>query len=129
MTDAPSPPGRPPLLVRHEGEVPRERSTCGWRDRLISREDPWGNPYIITFDINYDEKTRDSFYRLARISQSAGAAGLNGLANSTPANPNGDFFDCGNKVMVWSAGPDKLIDPNGKANVGVNKDNVLSWKP
>lgn len=26
-------------LVRHEGEVPRERSTCGWRDRLISRED------------------------------------------------------------------------------------------
>ena len=26
-------------LVRHEDEVPRERSTCGWRDRLISRED------------------------------------------------------------------------------------------
>ncbi len=26
-------------LVRHEGEVPREQSTCGWRDRLISRED------------------------------------------------------------------------------------------
>jgi quercetin dioxygenase-like cupin family protein len=28
-----------PVLVRHEGEAPRERSTCGWRDRLISRED------------------------------------------------------------------------------------------
>jgi len=28
-----------PLLVRHEGEAPRERSTCGWRHRLISRED------------------------------------------------------------------------------------------
>ena len=27
------------LLVRHEGEAPRERSTCGWRDRLLSRED------------------------------------------------------------------------------------------
>jgi quercetin dioxygenase-like cupin family protein len=26
-------------LVRHEGEAPRERSTCGWRDRLISQED------------------------------------------------------------------------------------------
>lgn len=26
-------------VVRHEGEAPRERSTCGWRDRLISRED------------------------------------------------------------------------------------------
>lgn len=26
-------------LVRHPGQVPRERSSCGWRDRLISRED------------------------------------------------------------------------------------------
>ena len=26
-------------LIRHEGQAPRERSTCGWRDRLISRED------------------------------------------------------------------------------------------
>ena len=26
-------------LVRHEGDAPRDRSTCGWRDRLISRED------------------------------------------------------------------------------------------
>lgn len=31
--------GKMSVLVRHEGEVPRERSTCGWRDRLISRED------------------------------------------------------------------------------------------
>lgn len=28
-----------PVLVRHEGNTPRERSTCGWRDRLISVED------------------------------------------------------------------------------------------
>jgi quercetin dioxygenase-like cupin family protein len=27
------------LLIRHEDEAPRERSTCGWRYRLISRED------------------------------------------------------------------------------------------
>ena len=27
------------VLVRHEGEAPRERSTCGFRDRLISQED------------------------------------------------------------------------------------------
>lgn len=26
-------------LVRHEADVPRERSTCGWRYRLISRQD------------------------------------------------------------------------------------------
>lgn len=28
-----------PVLIRHEGEVPAERSTCGMRYRLISRED------------------------------------------------------------------------------------------
>jgi mannose-6-phosphate isomerase-like protein (cupin superfamily) len=27
------------VLVRHEAEAPRERSTCGWRYRLLSRED------------------------------------------------------------------------------------------
>ena len=30
--------------------------------------------------------------------------------------------------MIWSAGPDKMIDPNSKANLGANKDNILSWK-
>jgi mannose-6-phosphate isomerase-like protein (cupin superfamily) len=28
-----------PVLIRHEGEAPRERSTCGWRHLLISRQD------------------------------------------------------------------------------------------
>ncbi len=28
-----------PVLVRHEDEAPRERSTCGWRHLLISRQD------------------------------------------------------------------------------------------
>ena len=29
----------PAVLIRHENEVPTERSTCGMRHRLISRED------------------------------------------------------------------------------------------
>jgi mannose-6-phosphate isomerase-like protein (cupin superfamily) len=33
----------PATLVRHEGETPRERSTCGWRDLLISRQDKTQN--------------------------------------------------------------------------------------
>lgn len=28
-----------PVLVRHEGDAPSERSTCGWRHLLISRQD------------------------------------------------------------------------------------------
>jgi len=31
-------------------------------------------------------------------------------------------------VMVWSAGPDKMIDPTKGATVGANRDNILSWK-
>jgi hypothetical protein len=30
--------------------------------------------------------------------------------------------------MIWSAGPDKMVDATKRANEGVNKDNVLSWK-
>ncbi|MBI2946438.1 MAG: cupin domain-containing protein [Verrucomicrobia bacterium] len=29
----------PAVLVRHEGESPKERSACGWRHLLISRQD------------------------------------------------------------------------------------------
>ena len=28
-----------PALVRHEDDAPRERSTCGWRHLLLSRQD------------------------------------------------------------------------------------------
>lgn len=34
---APSP--QPSAIVRREGHTARERSACGWRDRLISHED------------------------------------------------------------------------------------------
>ncbi len=90
--------------------------------------DPWGNPYIIAFDLNYDDKTRDGFYRRSSVSKQANASGFNGLFNSRDASGNSDFFEGNYKVMVWSAGPDKMIDPNAKANAGANRDNVLSWK-
>jgi prepilin-type N-terminal cleavage/methylation domain-containing protein len=94
--------------------------------------DPWGNPYVITIDLNYDEKARDAFYRLKTVSQNIGTGGFNGLMNvhtpPTPPDGNSDFFECNSPVMVWSAGPDKMIDPNSKANAGANKDNILSWK-
>lgn len=88
--------------------------------------DPWGMPYIISIDLNYDDRTRDAFYRRASVSQNSGSVGFNGLGNSRPSDP--DAFEFPGKIMVWSAGPDRMIDPNAKANVGVNKDNVLSWK-
>jgi len=89
--------------------------------------DPWGTPYIITLDLNYNEWCRDEFYRRTIVSSTGGPtpnAGLNGLVN-----PDGtpDNFLYHGKVMVWSAGSDKAIAPGLPANQGANKDNILSW--
>jgi hypothetical protein len=94
--------------------------------------DPWGNPYIISIDLNSNEKCMDQFYRKKVVSQDpsqpAGQAGFNGLFNAKDPAGASDDFEHNGKVMVWSAGPDKLIDPATKAKLGANKDNVLSWK-
>ena len=100
--------------------------------------DPWGNPYVITIDLNYDEKARDAFYRLPAVSQdpedATGNRGLNGLIKKKDSNGNPvlinfqQVFEANSPVMVWSAGPDKQIDPSSLANAGANKDNILSWK-
>jgi prepilin-type N-terminal cleavage/methylation domain-containing protein len=97
---------------------------------LIYR-DPWGNPYIISMDLNYNENTQDAFYKLRSVSQPApaqGASGINGLFN--PSDPAGatDDYEYRGGAMVWSLGPDKRADANVKADIGANKDNVISWK-
>jgi len=79
--------------------------------------DPFGNPYIISIDANFDEKCRDAFYATLP------GADKVGLVDSG----NGNGFEFTGTVMVWSAGPDKKFDPNLGAKVGVNKDNILSW--
>ena len=87
--------------------------------------DPWGNPYVISLDLNYDDQCNDAFYSLDAVSKQSNNTGYNGLVN-----PNGvaNNFQFHGKVMVWSAGPDGKIDPAAAANTGVNKDNVLSWQ-
>ena len=77
--------------------------------------DPWGNPYIITIDMNYDNKCRDGFYR--------------SLANGDRVGliKTGDFWEATQPVMVWSFGPDGAVNPNKPANQDANKDNILSW--
>jgi prepilin-type N-terminal cleavage/methylation domain-containing protein len=93
--------------------------------------DPWGNPYIITMDLNYNEMAQDSFYRLRAVSKlnlANKAAGINGLFN--PTDPNGltDDFEYRGGAMVWSLGPDKKADAGTKADQDMNRDNVVSWK-
>jgi prepilin-type N-terminal cleavage/methylation domain-containing protein len=97
--------------------------------------DQWGTPIVITVDLNADEKTRDAFYSDPRVSADPNNpnVGLQGLIQRTLA-PGVSVFESPSSVMVWSAGPDRMIDPNlgksptAKANKGVNKDNILSWQ-
>ncbi len=93
--------------------------------------DPWGNPYLITMDLNYDEQSQDAFYCTENVSQDNGQTGFNGLFNPNPSpttQAQKDDYLYHGKVMVWSAGPDGKINSGIEANTGVNKDNVLSWQ-
>jgi len=102
-------------------------SSVGGVDSDGIYRDPWGNPYMISMDLNFDEKCQDVFYEKQGVSQSANTAGINGLFNAVDPNGNGDHFAFNGAVMVWSLGPDKQ-KAILKANQGVNKDNILSWK-
>ena len=57
------------LLVRHEGEAPRERSTCGWRDLLVSRQDENVAAWVHAVDIDgakehYPRRATELYYVL-----------------------------------------------------------------
>src|SRR5436190_957756 len=56
-------------LVRHEGEAPRERSTCGWRHLLISRQDQNVSAWVHAVDIDgarehYHKRATELYYVL-----------------------------------------------------------------
>jgi prepilin-type N-terminal cleavage/methylation domain-containing protein len=109
-----------------------DTSSPGVGTDLVYR-DPWGNPYIISMDLNYDEQCEDFFYCKRTVSQQSGTSGYYGLVNpnvSVPAKQ--DRFQFHGKVMVWSAGPPlngkPTVDSSSAANVGANKNHVLSWQ-
>jgi prepilin-type N-terminal cleavage/methylation domain-containing protein len=85
--------------------------------------DPWGDPYIITLDLNADNKCRDAFYSQNTMS-GGGRTGLNGLTMALGTT----YWEVPMTVMIWSLGPDVQADPNTPANKGLNKDNILSWQ-
>lgn len=85
--------------------------------------DPWGNPYVITMDLNEDNAAFDALYERPTVASIGGGTGLAGLVSQ----PNGYYAFHGN-VMVWSAGPDGKIAQDLPANSSPNRDNVLSWQ-
>ena len=109
-----------------DGVKTTENRNAGGIDPDGVFRDPWGTPYIITLDLNYDGKCRDGFYSNPAVSGKPDSlAGFGGLVpvGGQPGNPlefNGD-------VMIWSAGPDMQVNSAESATVGFNEDNVLSW--
>jgi prepilin-type N-terminal cleavage/methylation domain-containing protein len=91
--------------------------------------DPWGNPYIISLDVNGDDRCRDGFYCLDAVSlDSSGVGGKKGFNGLFRKDTTPNTFEYRGTVMVWSLGPDGLADSQGLAGKGVNKDNILGWK-
>jgi prepilin-type N-terminal cleavage/methylation domain-containing protein len=113
----------PQQTIFLKAKMSGDTSSPGVGTDLVYR-DPWGNPYVITMDLNYDEMCKDSFYCANAVS----VGGLNGLIDPTDPTGADNNWEYRGKVMVWSAGPDGKIDPAVPANQSANKDNVLSWK-
>lgn len=95
-----------------------DSSSPGVGNDLVYR-DPWGNPYIISMDLNYDNKTRDGFYCLAAVS------GNNTGLTQSPSG--GDTYEANTTVMIWSLGPDGQATNGLPWNQSYNQDNVTTW--
>ena len=88
--------------------------------------DPWGSPYIVSLDLNYDNWVTNSVYNDNTVNGfNVGLVRQGAVGTSTWALK--DY------VMIFSFGPDGSFAPSSAtaavpANVDPNKDNVLSWK-
>lgn len=69
------------LLIRHEEEAPRERSTCGWRHLLVSRQDENVAAWAHAVDI---DGAREHYHRVATelyyVLEGEGTVLLDGVA-------------------------------------------------
>jgi prepilin-type N-terminal cleavage/methylation domain-containing protein len=99
----------------------------------LTYRDPWGNPYIITMDLNEDNKAEDGFYGQYAVSSSTSAAGGTGLVGLSYQQSDGNYAFHGN-VMVWSMGPNGPFNHSpssfdiGSANDAANKGHILGWQ-
>ena len=74
-----------PSLVRHEGEAPKERSPCGWRHLLISRQDKGQNlaawAHAVDIDgarAHYHKRSTELYYVL----EGEGTVSLDGVEHA-----------------------------------------------
>ena len=86
--------------------------------------DPWGNPYVIALDLNYDGWVSNSVYNHNTLNN--GVTPATGLVRQGVASTH--TWALKDSVMIFSFGADGSFATGTQANVDPNKDNVLSWK-
>ncbi|MEO2048551.1 MAG: cupin domain-containing protein [Pirellulales bacterium] len=107
-----------PILIRHEGSAPREKSACGWRDRLISREDASLNPAAWAHAVDIDG-ARPHFHKrsteLYYVLQGSGTVTLDGeehevVSGSIVHIPPGVVHSAAGKMRVLVVGVPDIAD-------------------
>ncbi len=85
--------------------------------------DPWGNPYVIAFDLNYDNKVN--------VPDDTDPAPDSTNADS-PDHPKYPYKNIPRGVIIWSKGPDgrseNAIPGPNRGREPLNKDNIKSWE-
>ena len=96
-------------------------------DPVYNFNDPFGQQYIITMDMDGDGDCSDRYYRKADMNANV----VIGLRSSTWTPPGGavepEHVLMGS-VMIYSRGPDQRASATVSALQGVNADNILDWK-
>ena len=80
--------------------------------------DPWGRPYIVTIDLDYDNRVLDPFPKVAGGQ----------LYPADDAQDRARTINSG--VIAWSLGPDGKVDFTKTADdrTSWNADNIYSWR-
>jgi mannose-6-phosphate isomerase-like protein (cupin superfamily) len=108
-----------PILVRHEGATARERSACGWRDRLISVEDAAAKPAAWAHAVDIDgarphfhKRSTELYYVLSGDGQVVVGGEVHGVkAGSMVHIPPGVVHEARGRMRVLVVGiPDIAED-------------------
>jgi hypothetical protein len=86
--------------------------------------DPWGNPYVVTLDLDYDGYCVDPVYSQPAVGPSSDQH----LRHIKVRTNKLGMLELPYPALIWSLGPDGKADPTIPADQGVNRDNILSWQ-
>jgi prepilin-type N-terminal cleavage/methylation domain-containing protein len=99
-------------------------------DPIYNFNDPFGQQYIITMDMDGDGDCSDRYYRETGMNADV-FIGLRKSKWTPPTPPGGAIQDehvLMGSVMIYSRGPDRKASDTASALEGVNEDNILDWK-